>query len=306
MRTVITIVGVLFAVSSAAAQTLTPRMLGQVSGKREATSGEFEKVAARDADTEATSDITAGAGMGLLSQADVQVDGDTTQLGLQALDLFFDKNWRLYVRSTLPVPEEKKEETAGSGVDEPTDDTSSELSAAAISALVDPYGGVLNLSTGAFLQIPSFLTPRNGGGQADADHGLFVDARFGLKLVNLPDQAEDSPSLLNTTVSPFYSAVVMFKIVRDVFPKADGKETAGGFEFGIGAVVNVAADKSTSTVFADGVLDTTTTAVRCDVALSLTSIAAINVSWTPWSSNDTFGKRFMVGLKLLNQNPAVK
>jgi hypothetical protein len=288
MRTVIALIGVLLAASDAAAQTLTPRLLGQVSGKREETSGEFRRMA---------QDPANDSGLSLLSQADVAVESQTTQVGLQAMDLFFDKDWRLYVRSTLPVPDGNDETAAA--------ESATALNASTKSALVDPYGGVLNLSVGAFKHIPSVLTPRDGNG-VDPDHGIFLDARFGLKLINLPDQTADSPALLNTTVSPFYSAAVMFKIVRSIFPSEDSREAAGGFEFGIGGIVNIAADKSASKAFSDGRLETTTGAVRCDVALSLTSIAAINVSWTPWSNNDAFGKRFVIGLKLLNQNPAVK
>lgn len=38
----------------------------------------------------------------------------------------------------------------------------------------------------------------------------------------------------------------MLKIIREVFPSADGKEAAGGFEFGFGGVINIAADRSVS------------------------------------------------------------
>jgi hypothetical protein len=31
--------------------------------------------------------------------------------------------------------------------------------------------------------------------------------------------------------------------------------------------------------------------IRCDIAVSLTSVAAIDVSWTPWTGNDAFGNR---------------
>ena len=123
--------------------------------------------------------------------------------------------------------------------------------------------------------------------------------------MNLPDQSDDAPSLLNTGVSPFYTGAVLLKVRRNVFPSADGQDAAGGFEFGIGGVINAAADTNASRAFATGLLDKATGAIRCDLALSLRSVAAITVSWTPWSSNDTFGKRFVVGLKLLNQNPVV-
>src|SRR5262245_48488886 len=232
MRSVLTVVVCVLAVGSLEAQSLTPRMLGQVSGKRETNAGDFTTANASGVND---SGVTSGPGVGLLSQADIEVDDETTQVGLQAMDLFFNKDWRLYVRSTLPIPQEEAADEAVPGAE-----STPKLTSSAISSLTDPYGGVLNLSTGTFLQIPSFLTPGHGTASPDPDHGLFLDARFGLKLVNLPDQADTAPSLLNTTVSPFYSAVVMFKIIRNVFPNVDDKEAAGGFEFGVGGVLNVA------------------------------------------------------------------
>jgi len=269
--------------SQSYAQTFTPRSLGQVAGKT-------------NADEAPTSNSP---GVGVLSQADVAVEKDTTQVGLQAMDLFFNKDWRLYIRSTVPVPTDKSSNTtAGNASAASAAAAKDQLSNDAISSLLDPYGGVLNLSTGTFIQLP-FLKPS----PTDEDHGLFVDARVGMKLLSLPEQSDAAPTILNTTVSPFYAAAVMVKVVRNVFPHADSADVAGGVEFGVGYVVNVAADKTVSPVFADGTLEKVTHAVRLDLAISLTSIAAINVSWNPWTSNNAFGRHFIVGLKLLNPSP---
>jgi hypothetical protein len=167
---------------------------------------------------------------------------------------------------------------------------------AALAALFDPYGGVLNLSTGGYAQLP-FLN-------VDEDHGLFVDARFGMKLLSLPDQAESAPTVLNSKVTPFYAGAVVLKLVRNLYDSGDGNHVAGGFELGLGYVVNVAADTTMSSVFSNGSLERATQAARIDLTVSLNSVAAINISWNPWSNTD-FGKRFVVGLKLLNQNPKV-
>jgi hypothetical protein len=274
------------------AQTLTPRLLGQVSGKAEKEPNDFQK----GADNAENKSGVSSSGVALLPQADVSVGNGTTQLGLQAVDLFFNKDWRLYVRSTLPIPKDKSSSTPAAAASEPA---TVALDDAAIAALLDPYGGVLNLSTGSYTQFP-FLKPRSD----DVDHGLFLDARLGMKLLTLPNQSATAPTVLDTSVTPFYTGAVILKLVRNVYGAADGKDVAGGFEFGLGYVVNVVADRSNSSVFADGLLDRTTHAVRLDLALSLTSIAAINISWNPWSNND-FGKRFVVGIKLLNQKPAV-
>jgi hypothetical protein len=262
------------------AQTFTASSRGQVAGKA-------------NADEEPSA-----SGVSLLSQADVAVDKSSTLVGLQAMDLFFNKDWRLYIRSTLPVPSEKSSDTAPGG-NPPASD--GKLADHAIAALLDPYGGVLNLSTGAYTQLP-FLKPSD----TDSDHGLFVDARVGLKLLSLPQQDAAAPTVLNTTVTPFYSGAVVLKLVRSVFPDANGEHVAGGVEFGVGYVINVVVDKTLSPVFANGTLDRVTHAARFDLAISLTSIAAINVSWNPWTSNSGFGKHFIVGLKLLSPSPAVQ
>jgi hypothetical protein len=266
---------------SVVAQTLTPTSRGQVSGK------------AHKADH---SDLSqSDKGVDLLQQADISVDNDTTQLGLQALTLFFTRDWRFYVRSTVPVPKENNADDAapalpGAALSAPT------LDDAAIAALLDPYGGILNLSAGVFPRLWS---------AADADHGLFVDARVGMKLISLPGQTDSAPTVLNTKVTPFYSGAIMLKVVRQLFDSAAGEHVAGGFEFGVGYVANVVADESASRVFTSGTLQRTTHNARIDAAISLNKVAAIDISWNPWSSND-LGRRFVVGLKLLNQDPAVK
>jgi hypothetical protein len=262
------------------AQTLTPRRLGHVSGK--------VHKAAED---------TQESGVSVLSQADVSLDNDTTQVGLQAMDLFFNKDWRLYIRSTLPLPKAKSESATASTVPAGTS-TIASLDDSSISALLDPYGGVLNVSTGAFFQLMPMVTD-------DKEHGVFVDARLGMKLLSLPDQADAAPTVLNTQVTPFYAGALMFKFVSKLSTDADGEHTAGGFELGLGYLVNVTADKAASGVFTTQTLEPTSHAVRVDLAISLTKVAAIDLSWSPWNSMG-FGKRFVVGLKLLSQSPAVE
>ena len=80
MRITVAALAVLFAAGTAHAQSFTPRMLGQVAGKKETREGDFKKIAqpARDiAEAQAAevrTEATAGAGLAILSQADVLVD----------------------------------------------------------------------------------------------------------------------------------------------------------------------------------------------------------------------------------------
>jgi hypothetical protein len=267
-----------------------------VAGKPEATPGAFDRAAAGK---QQSGDNVGGSGLTMLSQADVAVENNATQIGLQALDLFFNNDWRLYVRSTLPVSQPDAGSSHNPSSTPSASSQSSQLTDAQISSLLDPYGGTLNLAGGFYNKIP-FAMPD------DVDHGLFVDVRLGLKLLTLPGQSSSAPTVLTTTVTPFYSGVAILKFLHNVFNDAPGKHIAGGFEFDVGYVVNVTADKAASSVFAMGVLDQTTQAVRFDMALNLTSIAAIGISWNPWSSNSTFGQHFVISLKLLNQNPVAK
>ncbi len=90
-------------------------------------------------------------GVNVLTQASAQAVGsDTTQLGLQAIDLWINRYTRLYGRLTVPLTQKPAVEGATSPG---STETAAKLSDNVIKQLVDPYGGVFNLSGGYFRRL---------------------------------------------------------------------------------------------------------------------------------------------------------
>lgn len=113
---------------------------------RFANPGESEKktneAVANDADDK---------GAVLLSQASAQTTSDgKTQIALQAVDLWMSRKSRLYARLTLPV---KTEPAAASAPGAAPTEPAVKPSDGVVKQLVDPFGGVFNLSGGIFTRL---------------------------------------------------------------------------------------------------------------------------------------------------------
>ncbi len=255
--------------SRAFAQSGTQHALGVVPGKEEAK-------------TESPK-----AGLGVLSQLDLNAGSKTAQAGIQALDLYMNNVVRMYTRLTLPL-------ASSSAVSD-----KSVLPQVAVGSLLDPYGGVLNISAGAFKQLVNTVN------HPDKDHGLFIDGRLGLKFVELPGQSERAPSIAGATVSPFYSGAAMLKFIHQLYTDGGMKDVAGGVEIGVGFVGNYSVDTSVSSAFGDKLVNRWSGGMRVDVLINLPGIAGMNFSWNPNTfGSSAFGKNFLVGIKLFNQNPS--
>lgn len=127
--------------------------------------------------------------VGLLTQADVTVENNASQVGLQAVDLFINKAMRLYLRTTLPIAQSAAGSQSAPGQTGGSSQVP-KLSDAAVSGLLDPYGGVLNLTGGYWRQIA--YGHDSQGHRLETD-GLFLDTRFGLKLINLRIRRQTRP-----------------------------------------------------------------------------------------------------------------
>lgn len=243
--------------------------------------------------------------VGLLTQADVTVENSAAQVGLQAVELFITGNERkgfakVYVRTTLPMAEDKPEAQAAGGADGEV----AALTPAAVAGLLDPYGGILNLTGGYWRKL---ATGRDAKGEVDED-GLFLDARSGIKLINLPEQAVNSPAFAGTRVTPFYTWSLVGRFSHRLYSDAEKpkrtKETAAGrIEAGFGLVGNHASDSTLSAAFSNGLLTNNTLAISGSLTLTVNGALAVTISASPWSHNGAatpFGKHFTVGLKVLN------
>jgi hypothetical protein len=93
----------------------------------------------------------------LLTQGNVDASPDGTKIGIQAADLWISKFFRFYGRLTVPVTQPAKSEApkqpASATEPAPAPVDVRTLSATAKQQLVDPYGGLFNMSGGAFVRI---------------------------------------------------------------------------------------------------------------------------------------------------------
>jgi hypothetical protein len=262
-----------------------------------ANSGEPESKKTRQADQAAT-------GATLLSQASVEAIGsDSSQIGLQAMDLWINRYTRLYARLTLPVKAQAATmttattATANSAIAAPATKPSEGI----VKQLVDPYGGLFNLSGGVFKAV---YTPTSEAKAMNAqpDHGAFLDVRGGFKLLDLPNAAGSAPSVGNTKVGVFYTGIAGVKYIANLYDWPTAMTTdhlAGGLTLGAYVVGNYAADTSQSDVF-DTALRRGTVALTAIVGVNLPSVAGITFSFTPWTNDEArLGKTFVFGFTLL-------
>lgn len=241
----------------------------------------------------------------LLSALAVSQTEGTKQLAVSPFDYFFSNRWRLYVRSTLVIDEEEKEDadssTAGNAAsDEPTPE---DLADSVKLALLDPFGGPLNVSGGYFAKIPTAFLKGDGN---DLHHGLFADLRAGLKFVDLPEQ---KLTIVDgkTRNTPFYQAAAAIRLLLPVFKGAPGNDNPGGVEVALTGSWNRVADIGASELFAskDGspaLLDRDTRNLHLATKMDLPDAASLQISGTLWSSSK-FDRRFLIGFGL-NRKPA--
>jgi hypothetical protein len=192
-------------------------------------------------------------GMLLLSQASAQAEGgDNTQIALQAVDLWMSRKTRFYARLTLPVkaqPAEKTEESAT-----PTE-TEKKPSDAIVKQLVDPFGGIVNVSGGYFGQLrkpggkPSHQEDviqrrvrstsetrlravndsepvkkaeeeaRAAVEKMQPDHGAFLDLRAGIKLIDLPNPGSRAVAVGETKLNVFYTGIAGVKAILPLYKR---------------------------------------------------------------------------------------
>lgn len=228
------------------------------------------------------------------------------EVTVRAVDVFFTNRWRLHVRTTVPIrtDDDAAEASAGDGEAGEDGEAEPEPSAADIddsvkSALLNPTGGLLNVAAGYYRKLPAFVLT---GAADDASHGLFLDARAGVRFLETPDETlrnADGPSSL----SPLLSASVGMWLVLPVFGDAGLTTSAGKVGLNVAYLVNHFTSTSSALLRPAGdkppVLERTTKSVFVGAALKLTTFADISISGTLWSSTD-FNRRLMVSIGLVN------
>lgn len=225
------------------------------------------------------------------------------QVATDPINYYFTNKWRLYVRSTLafdePDDDEKAEAEATAGAEPSIEDLAESVKL----ALQDPYAGGLNISAGFLTKVPfKFLV----GAANDAQHGLFVDSRVGLRFVGLP---EDKMSLTTangkdgeTKATPFYQASTALRLILPIFREDKGHDNPGGVEIALTGALSRVAYQSASSLFAsangsDPLLETKMATLHLAMAFKLPGWASLNLSTTLWNSNK-FEKRYLVGVTI--------
>lgn len=242
-----------------------------------------------------------------LGGAGVSTGTAVPEVTVQAVDVYFTNRWRLHVRTTVAVSsdDDAAEQSAGEG-DGDEGDADPEPSAADVddavkSALLNPTGGLLNVSAGYYRKLPTFILT---GAADDASHGLFFDARAGVRFLEMPDQTlrnADGPSSL----TPLLSASLGLWLVLPVFDDA-GLTTSAG-KVGIHAAYMVNHFTSTTSALLESidgkppVLERTTRSVFAGAAIKLTRFADLSISGTLWSNTD-FDRRLMVSIGLVKND----
>jgi hypothetical protein len=253
---------------------------------------------------------------GLLTQADITGGARAAQVGLQAGDFFITGNRgsgfaKIYFRTTVPFTQDATATGRSSATGSPSGsgaepETAATLNAATTLALLDPYGGLLNLSGGYWRQLGAAHARKADGttGERLDNEGLFLDGRVGLKMINLPDQTADSATVGGTTVTPFVTSSIAIRYAHSVYT-GDFKKAEGLFEASVAVLTNVAADTAVSSAFANHLLAKQTWALSLSIAFQLTGNLAVTITGSPTSSNGSaadLGKNYQVGVKLLNSS----
>jgi hypothetical protein len=304
-----------------------------------------------------------------LTQGDVNASADGTKVGIQAADLWLSRFFRFYGRLTLPVTEQQESQGAGDKANAVTETPAPPaVTAAARQQLMDPFGGLLNLSGGLFMRLgkqaqtkvqvsqvkdrkeiyrtlgrlkvdadteestqkqisqPQLMvaagverlkaegrnqaqTLRNdeAAKQLQDPHGLFLDWRVGLKFINLPEPGASNPDISGNKANVFYATALGLKYIAPLYDErptgnagADDLHRTGGLTLGGYIVLNYAADRTQSSVFKTGALESSTWAATGVLGWDLpnTDVAALTFSFSPWTNNAQLGKTFVFGLTL--------
>lgn len=225
-----------------------------------------------------------------LSQADIEAGSTAPKVSINAADLYFKGGHaRLYVRSTLPVP------AAGS-----TDGTPSTSATAAgaqplddriLSALSDPFGGLMYVAGGTIDRLP--------GQDADHTRGWFTDLRAGAKFIQLPETLDKD----RFRVAPFLIASAGLRLSEPLWFDENGQSEAGRLDASLTLGMNHVVDSTISELFTGtparpATLDKTVLSLTAAFGLSINKQVALTFSGTAWSSGG-LARRFVMGVALL-------
>lgn len=232
---------------------------------------------------------------------------DSTDVNLKAAEFFFSNHWRLYVHSTVTVEQAKDEEAeAAEPAEEINSPDANEVSETVKSALLNPYGSPLYLTTGYLRKI---RTPFFDGDANDGHHGLFLDSRVGLKFMPLPEEGLELVEGKSTNTA-FYVASAAVRLRLPLYKEAPFIAGEDGIDVAVTGVLNRISRRSASTLFVpaaegeDPVIPPTLAAANLEIGVSLPKLANVVISGTLWS-NSKFDRRFQLSINLQKSDTEV-
>jgi len=250
-------------------------------------------------------------GVNLLPQATVSAGSTAAEVGLQVGDLYLNSQWRLYIRTNLPL----KTDTTTTNSTPATQATGgAAVSAGAVTkpsdhvvaALLDEYGGLLNSTVGTYRCLLKWASDTGNCSDLQMpDHGLFFDGRLGMKFIDLPAAANvTAPTIAGVSVTPFYTGVLTLRLIAPLFDDTATTHLVGGLTLNASYVVSRVADSTLSDLFkSPGVnqqapMDLTNQSIGLSVGINLGGVTYLSMSGTPWASDGRLGKRFVVALNI--------
>ena len=232
---------------------------------------------------------------------------DSTDVNLKAAEFFFSNHWRLYVHSTVTVEQTKDTEDtqASDSVEQIAKPDVNAISETVKSALLNPYGSPLYLTTGYLRKI---RTPFFDGDANDGHHGLFLDSRVGLKFMPLPEEGLELVEGKSKNTA-FYVASAALRLRLPLYKEAPFVAGEDGIDVALTGVLNRISRRSASTLFADGaggdpLVPPTLAAANLEIGVSLPKLANVVISGTLWS-NSKFDRRFQLSINLQKSDTEV-
>jgi hypothetical protein len=225
-----------------------------------------------------------------LTQVSVQASGDDATARVQAMTLFLSPKGdrlRFYVNSQLPLRTEDTSEAPAEGEKpSPSDYLKSQL--------LDDHGGLINLSFGHYGKLKGGVLGSVYSG--DDNHGLILDARSGVKLIELPEQDGGTNDSFLRNISPFWANNVTLSFSVPLYSETvagDARTAAGGLVLALSVSNNYAAEQSFTTAFNTELKRSLTTA-KVHLAVTVLKLGDIVLSGTLHSNDPVVNRKILL------------
>lgn len=233
-----------------------------------------------------------------LTEAGLAVGSSGPQLSLQAVNLFLAPTVHFYLRSTLPV-------TTGAASDPTKNAATAKTPDAIAAALLDPSGGVLNAQFGYYGKLRRSRTAGNDDQTLEAaNHGVFLDARLGGKILEVVDKTASAE--VNGKAFPMTALASGMLSLKGVFRLWQGSDVStpsvGGVLVALNLNGNYAADRTYNSLLGTN-LRRATAAVSVTFAFTLNDIGYIVVDGTLKTNQAQLGRRLIVSFNVAKLSP---